>query len=125
MKGLRSIPRILKINSIDSYQVSVLFNNGESRIINFKLLLIEVFKKQPRKIGYELIEDEELFKKIKIIGNTIGWEDIGKELLDENGKKIFYPYDLDPIVLYNNSELDEKRNIIIGLKIKEARIGLG
>lgn len=125
MKSLRSIPRVLKINAIDGYRVSLLFNNGESRIIDFNNLFINVFKKQPGQTGYELIEDENKFEKIKIINNSVGWEEIGKELLDENGQKKFYHYDLDPIVLYQNSELDEARNIIIGLQIKAARVEAG
>lgn len=121
MKGLRSIPRVLKINESDGYKVSMLFNSGESRIVDFEKLLKNVFKKKPGKIGYELLEDKDLFDKIQVIGTTIGWEEIGLEGLDENGGKVHYPYDLDPIVLYQNSEPDTKRNIIVGMKIRQAR----
>jgi DNA-binding XRE family transcriptional regulator len=125
MKGLRSIPRILKINGIDGYKASFLFNNGESRIVDFEYFLKEVLNKKPGKLGYELLEDEELFKKMKIIGTTIGWEEIGLEEIDEQGNTFIEPYDLDPIMLYQNSELDTERNIIIGMKIKEARKAAG
>ena len=36
------IPRILKINWIKELTVSVIFNNGESRTINFQKLLNEI-----------------------------------------------------------------------------------
>lgn len=125
MKGLRSIPRILKINEVDGYHVSVLFNNGESRIIDFRRLFKEVFKKRPGSIGYELIDNEELFKEVEIIGTTLGWKKIGMEGINDKGEKVFHPYDLDPIVLYDNSEPDEKRNVVVGLKIKQARLEAG
>ena len=121
MKGLRSIPRILKINDIEGHKASLLFNNGESRIVDFEYFLKEVLKKKPGKLGYELLQDDELFKRMKIIGTTIGWEEIGLEDIDEQGNTIIEPYDLDPIMLYQNSEPDEERNIIVGMKIKEAR----
>ena len=121
MKGLRSIPRILKINEIDGYLVSCLFNNGESRIIDFKELLEQKFKLQPNQVGYILTQDIEAFNKIKLLGTTIGWDDIGLESEDEYGTKVFYPYDLDPIVLYQNSYPDKKRDLIIGMMIRQAR----
>jgi DNA-binding XRE family transcriptional regulator len=62
---------------------------------------------------------------MKIIGTTIGWEEIGLEDIDEQGNSFIEPYDLDPIMLYQNSELDTERNIIVGLKIKEARKAAG
>ena len=125
MKGLRSIPRILKINQINDYKVSVLFNNGESRIIDFEELFRETFKMKEGHVGYELLTNKEAFKKIKILGNTIGWEEIGRYGKDIDGNKVFYHYDLDPIVLYKNSKPDKERNIVIGLMIKQVRKELG
>lgn len=125
MKGLRSIPRILKINQINDYKVSLLFNNGESRIVNFKELFEEVFKMKENHVGYQLLTDKEAFKKIKVIGNTIGWEEIGRYSKDVEGKDVFYHYDLDPIVLYKNSKPDKERNLVIGMMIRQARKELG
>ncbi|WP_222845673.1 helix-turn-helix domain-containing protein [Flavilitoribacter nigricans] len=121
MKGLRSIPRILKINNIDGYLVSCLFNNGESRIIDFKDLFENVFKIKGNDPALELLEDYNTFKQIEIIENTVGWPNIGFYSEDENGEQVFYHYDLDPIVLYQNSKLDKERSLIIGLMIKQAR----
>jgi DNA-binding XRE family transcriptional regulator len=121
MKGLRSIPRILKINQIDSYRVSVLFNNGESRIIDFKHLFEEVFKVQAPDPAAKLLADYELFKQIQIIEHSVGWPGVGIHSKNEKGETVFYHYDLDPLVLYQNSEPDEERNLVIGLMIKQAR----
>jgi len=125
MKGLRSIPRILKINNIEGYRVSCLFNNGESRIIDFSDLFQNVFKINPKHPAIILIEDKAEFGKIKIIGSTLGWEDVGLFAKNEKGETVFYPYDLDPIVLYENSISDDERNVLIGLKIREERKNAG
>lgn len=125
MKGLRSIPRILKINEIDGYKVSLLFNNGESRIIDFEYFIKDVLKKKPGKRIYRLLEDYELFQRMKVVGTTIGWEELGIETINAEGEKELQPYDLDPLLLYSNSEPDEKRNIIVGMKIRAARLEAG
>jgi DNA-binding XRE family transcriptional regulator len=113
------------INEIDGYNVSLLFNNGESRIIDMEQFIKEVLKKKPGKLGYELIEDKLLFDKIKIIGTTIGWEELGRKSKNINGEEEFYPYDLDPLMIYNHSSSDHERNIIVGMKIRAARIEAG
>ena len=46
MKGLRSIPRILKINNIDGYLVSCLFNNGANR----ESLILKIFLRRYLKL---------------------------------------------------------------------------
>lgn len=125
MKGLRTIPKILKINEIDGYKVSLLFSNGENRVVDFYDLLNNQFALKPGRVGFELLTDSELFGKIKLSGNTIGWETIGLHSRDESGNEVFYPYELDPLVLYAHSQPDPRRNIQIGEKILEARKAAG
>ena len=125
MKGLRSIPRILKINEIEGFKVSLLFNNGESRIVDFEKFIKEVLKKVPGKRIYQVLEDESLFRKMKIVGSTIGWDELGMKSLNANGEEGFHAYDIDPLLLFMNSEPDEERNIIIGMKIRSARLEAG
>ena len=36
MKGLRNIPRVLKINRVEGRSISLLFNNGESRVVDIR-----------------------------------------------------------------------------------------
>ena len=38
MKNTVKLPRILKIKSIDGFNIYCVFNNGETRIIDFKYL---------------------------------------------------------------------------------------
>ena len=125
MKNLRSIPRVLKINSIEGYKVSLLFNNEESRIVNFEYLLRHVLNKVPGKMGYELLEDYTLFARITLVGTTVGWQELGKTITNFGGEITFQPYDIDPLLLFNNSEPDVQRNPSMGLKIKNARIAAG
>ena len=125
MKGLRSIPKILKINSINGHFISCLFNNGESRIINIKDLLVDKLKISKQHPAFKLFEDRKLFKKAKLLGNTIGWEMIGVKSKDDEGNEVFYPFELDPLVLFDNSIPDDGNSINIGLMIKQHRTAAG
>jgi len=120
MKGLRSIPKILKINQINGYHISCLFNNGESRIIDFKVFL-EKYSKNKKHPAYKLLMDKSAFNKIGIIGNTIGWKNIGIYSKNLNGKNEFYPYDIDPITLFECSYIDEDRRLNVGDLIRKER----
>lgn len=123
MKGLRSVPKILKINEVKGYEVSCLFNNGESRIIDFASFFKSRKNFTSTHPAYKLLEDESAFSQLELVGNTIGWQNTGKyaKSFEEEGKLIFYPYDIDPIILFEYSKLDESRTLKVGLLIKEAR----
>ena len=58
MRKKIKIPRILKINWIRDLTVSVVFNNGESRIIDFRKLFkgIGVDEKSPAFLLYQVKE---------------------------------------------------------------------
>lgn len=121
MNGPNWVPGILKIHHIAGYLVSCLFNNGESRLIDFQKLFENVFHVKGNDPALKLLEDYNLFKEITIIGSTIGWPNVGIHSKDFEGNEVFYPYDLDPIVLFDNSAPDPDRKLMIGLMIKEAR----
>ena len=121
---MRSVRRIIKIHKIVSYKVYCLFNNGESRIIDFEKL----FKKwnvQNKDVEYPLVRSIKEFEKIEIIDGTFVWKNIKLKSIDEEGKEIIYFYDLDPIVMYEMSESDPERKTDIGLMIKQVRKELG
>lgn len=121
MKGLRSIPKILKINEVDEFMVSCLFNNGESRVIDFKNFFQSRKNYSENHPAFKLLMDIREFNQIEVMGNTIGWRNAGIYTQDYSGEKVFYPYDVDPVVLFEFSTLDKKRDIRIGLMVKEAR----
>jgi len=121
---MRSIKKIVKVHQRKGYKVTCLFNNGESRVIDFKTLF-ENWKIRKGHIAYPLLDKLNEFKKFKIIDGSFVWENIKFESLDDEGKTMVQYFDLDPIVLYENSEIDESRNLMIGLMIKQARKELG
>jgi len=120
MKGLRSIPKILKINQVEEYQISCLFNNGESRIIDFKVFL-KKYGKNKKHPAYKLLKDKSAFNEVEIIGNTIGWNNVGIYSKNLNGEDEFYPYNIDPTTLFESSSLDEERRINVGALIRKER----
>lgn len=65
MRQKIKIPRILKINWIKDLSISVVFNNGESRIIDFRKLLgdIGIDKNSPAFILYNQTE----FEKVELV----------------------------------------------------------
>lgn len=121
---MRLIKRIIKIHSIVAYNVTCLFNNGESRIIDFEQLF-KTWKVSEKDIEYPLFQSIEAFQQVQLIEGTLVWKNIIRQSEDEYGNPVTYFYDLDPIVLYETSYLDKTRNIDIGLMLKQARKQLG
>lgn len=121
---MRTIKRIVKIHKIENFKVYCLFNNGESRIIDFEKYWSKK-KTSKNSIHYPIATSIEEFQKVELDNGTLTWKNIHIESEDENGNRVVYPYDLDPIVLYENSELDESRQIEIGMLIKKTRKELG
>ena len=121
---MRTVKRILKIHEIDGFKVFCLFNNGESRIIDFA----KIFNKWTVKKGdleYPLYKSEEEFGKVELVDGTLTWKNIEVKGRNDVGEEVIYFYDFDPIVLYELSELDEARQIEIGLMIKQVRNEMG
>lgn len=102
---------ILKINAISNYNISCLFSNGESRIIDLQQFFTSKQHFSEAHPAYKLLQDETEFNQVEIIGNTIGWKNAGIHSTDFEGKPVFYPYDIDPIVLFEYSTPDEERNL--------------
>lgn len=121
---MRTIKRIIKIHEIDNFRIFCLFNNGESRIIDFE----EIFKKwkiTPEDVEFPITASLDEFKKVTLVDGTLSWNNIKIKSKNDKGETVFYDYQLDPIVLYENSQLDESRQIEIGLLIKQTRRDLG
>jgi len=110
MEGLENIPKVLKINNIGEFTISCLFNNGESRIIDFKDFYTKknISSTHP---AYKLMQDLKEFQQVEIIGSTLGWKNTGIHAENYEGEAEFYPYDIDPIVLFENSVPDESGNL--------------
>lgn len=121
---MRTVKRIIKIHNVEVFKIYCLFNNGESRIIDFDKLF-DQWKISEDDIEYSIATSMEEFKNVKLVDGTLTWENIKIESTNDKGEKVFYEYQIDPIVLYENSELDESRQLEIGLLIKQTRQELG
>lgn len=125
MKKMIKIPRILKIQSLKGFEVFCIFNNGETRVIEFARLFKEwgVSKNDPE---YILLDERE-FKKVRLRNQTLSWKNAGVELTDLNGNKTVYPYELSPDILYKYSSpvKQNKNRFYFGSVIKETRIKRG
>jgi len=97
--------KVLKISKIENFQVSLLFNNNEIRTVNFESFFKELPNFSEQHPAYKLVMNLADFQQIEIIGSTVGWKNTGIYSKDFEGNSVFYPFDLDPTVLYQNSVL--------------------
>ena len=119
----KRLPKILKINRIDKKNliISVLFSNGEDRILNFNRIFKKDWKVSKDDFEYKLLNSIE-FAKVKIANYSLSWSNIEIEITGLDNKKRKVPYEIGADTLYGLSELDEKLNISIGSLFKKARI---
>jgi DNA-binding XRE family transcriptional regulator len=118
------MPRVLKINWIKELVISVIFNNGESRIIDFRRLFgeIGIDKNSPAFILYNQIE----FEKVELVGNTLSWSNVEQYITLRNREKQKVPFEIGADILLKFSQ-PEKMDLMIkiGKLVREARIKAG
>ena len=118
------IPRILKINRIKGLSISVVFNNGESRIIDFNKVLkkLEVDIDSP----IAIIKDNDEFAKVELKNNTLSWSNVEQFITLKNNEKVKVPFEIGADVLLKYS-YSERSGITskIGRLVREARIKSG
>jgi len=124
MKKSIEIIRIKEIYKIDNFKIFCLFTNEENRFIDFKELF-EKWNISEKDNEYKLLDLNE-FQKVSINNGTLCWRNIEIYLLDENGNEKKFSYEIDPIVLYQNSQIDKEKIIEnIGLLLKTERLKSG
>lgn len=116
------IQRILKIYKVDFPVIGCLFNNGEYRLIN----IIKYFQKlgiSNEQFGFQLTVNETLFKSVTVENHTLSWKDLTKQINLPGGKSKTLNFELDPIMVFENSKLDYLKNDRdhIGRTIKNLR----
>ncbi|GMQ26570.1 hypothetical protein Aoki45_32530 [Algoriphagus sp. oki45] len=120
MRKTIKIPRILKINKIENHSINVTFNNGESRIIDFRKVLksIVVDEMSPAFILYN--EDE--LKKAELRNHTLSFDNVEQFITLRNGQKERVPFEIGADVLLKYS-VPEKSEIMmkLGRLIRDAR----
>jgi DNA-binding XRE family transcriptional regulator len=125
MKSIKSkrIPKILRINNIDkkNLRVSVLFSNGEDRILDFKKILNDIWKVKKKDSEFKLLDPKE-FAKVKVANYTLSWDNIDVYINGFENKKTKIPYQIGADTLFELSEIDASLNISIGELFKKARL---
>lgn len=122
---MKNTIHILKINEVKGYNIYCVFNNGEYRVIDIKKFL-DSRDLKPGSLLQNLY-DKEKIKGVVIKNSTLTWPDIKKTTKLSNGMEFEVELDLDPIVLYNNSEIDKERDSAyqLGRELKKARKSAG
>ena len=124
MRKSIKIPRVLKINWIEGLSISVVFNNGESRIIDFRKLLIEIGVKDSKSASILFSPVE--FVKVKLINNTLSWDNVEQYISSKSGDKIRVPYEIGADILLKYSHAEKSESVMkIGQLIKETRLKTG
>ena len=124
MRRKISIPRILKINWVDGLVISVVFNNGESRKIDFTEMFYKIGVK-PNSNESKLLNPK-AFRKVELQNNTLSWSNVEQLITLRDGGKTKVPFEIGADILfkYSKPEVSESR-IKIGNLIKEARLESG
>jgi len=119
MRKIAKLPRILKINRVNGLTISVVFNNGESRVIDFQEVLKSI--DAPRDSNAQILLDPKEFKKVKLNNNTLSWKKAG-QIITFKGKNRSVPFEIGPDTLYRFSKKDiEAPALAIGQLVREMR----
>ena len=123
MRKSVKIPRILKIEKIVELKIYVIFNNGETRLLDFAKILSD-WNIQESDIEHKLYDVSE-FKKVRLHNQTLSWDNLCTKLIDENGQERTYPYEIGPDVLYKLSQDSDIQVQGYGAIVRRARIKAG
>ena len=114
----------MKINWIRGLSISVVFNNGESRIVDFK----KVFKKLEinNDSPIMILKDSDEFAKVELKNNTLSWSNVEQFITDKNGKKVKVPFEIgaDVLLKYSSTEITGIASKI-GRLVRDTRIKSG
>ncbi len=124
MRKTIKIPRILKTNWINDLSISVVFNNGESRIIDFRKVL--------KKVGIienssaSILFNPKEFEKVALNNFTLSWDNVDQYIEGKDRTKIKVPFEIGADILLKYSHPEKSEVLIkIGQLIREARLKSG
>ena len=124
MRQIHKFPRIIKIEKIEGFNIQCMFNNGESRLLDFKKIFDE-WEITEKDFEYDLLNIEE-FNKVELRNYTLSWPNIKLEIKNKNGQTEKYPYEIGPDILFKLSQQIENKEIKkFGTIIRTARIKSG
>jgi DNA-binding XRE family transcriptional regulator len=124
MRQKIKIPRIVKIEKISGHKIQCMFNNGESRVLDFA----KIFKQwNVTKNDFEFpLLDKKEFKKVRLRNYTLSWPNIEIKVQGEDGEDLTLPYEIGADVLYELSDdIKEPSKYRYGRLIRSARLKAG
>ena len=121
MRKSTPIPRIIKIHEVSGFKVYCAFNTGEHRVIDCQALFsrwnyaADAFRAQLLNPG--------VFEQLQLEEGTLVWPNLTKTMELSNGASFTVAFNLDPVVLYEESQPDAERNkrYHIGGILRDAR----
>lgn len=124
MRRKVKVPRIIKIETISGHKIQCMFNNGESRLLDFNKIF-SAWNISGNNFEYPLLDPKE-FSKVTLRNYTLSWPNIEVQIHDQNGETMIVPYEIGADVLYNLSEeVKNKSKNRFGMIIREARLRAG
>jgi DNA-binding XRE family transcriptional regulator len=122
-KTNKRLPKILKINRIEKnkLKISVLFSDGEDKILDFNELLKKHWKVTKADPEYKLLNPAE-FAKVKLVNHTLSWNNVDVFITESTGRKLKVPFEIGADTLYTLSKIDEKLTFSIGALFRAARL---
>lgn len=118
------IPRIVKIEKIFGLKIQCMFNNGESRLLNFEKIFKE-WNVTENDFEFPLFDPNEM-KKVKLRNYTLSWPNIEIKISGSNEEIQKVPYEIGADVLYQLSEeIKDTTKFRFGSLIRNARIKAG
>jgi DNA-binding XRE family transcriptional regulator len=117
-------PRIVKIEKVTGHKIQCMFNNGESRLLDFEKNF-RLWNVTENDFEYPLLDEKE-FKKVKLRNYTLSWPNIKIKVKGENGETLTLPYEIGADVLYESSEeIKDPSKFRYGRLIRSARLKAG
>lgn len=114
--------KVLKINKVNKRKLtlSVLFSNGEDRMLDFRKILAEDWAVQDTDPEYALYEPS-LFADVTIEHNTLVWQGIKVSIMGFDKKKKEMPFSVGADTLYTLSSQPVNGGLAIGSLLRQAR----
>lgn len=124
MRQKIKLPRIIKIENIAGHKIQCMFNNGESRILDFDKIFRQ-WNVTEKDFEYILLDENE-FRKAVLRNYTLSWPNVEIKVKGEDGEERVLPYEIGSDVLFQLSEeIQDPSKFRYGKLIKNARMKAG
>jgi DNA-binding XRE family transcriptional regulator len=123
MRSIPKQPRIIGIDHVDGLTIAVIFNNGETREIDFEGIFQNL--ELPADSPIRKLEKPANFKKVNIANDTLSWDNVNFYTTFK-GKKMKVPFEIGADVLYQKSKhIANSKPATIGSRLRAIRVKSG